>query len=85
MTEVLSVTDIDLAELDEVGAGQGVCVGQPLAGVGVRIEPLADGDGETGEIVVSAPWLSRRVRRALGDERSRPLVRRGWNGVASHR
>jgi acyl-CoA synthetase (AMP-forming)/AMP-acid ligase II len=58
MTEVLSVADIELAERDDVGAGHGVCVGRPLAGVGVRIEPLEGGDGETGEIVVSAPWLS---------------------------
>ena len=58
MTEVLSVADIELAELDEVGVGQGVCVGHPLAGVGIRIEPLEGGDGRTGEIVVSAPWLS---------------------------
>ena len=58
MTEVLSVADIDLAELDEVGAGQGVCVGKPLPGVGIRIEPLEGGDGVTGEIIVSAPWLS---------------------------
>ncbi len=58
MTEVLSVADIELAELDEVGAGLGVCVGLPLAGVGIRIEPLRGGDGVTGEILVSAPWLS---------------------------
>ncbi len=58
MTEVLSVADIDLTTLDEVGPGKGVCVGRPFDGVGVRIEPLEGGDGETGEIVVSAPWLS---------------------------
>ena len=58
MTEVLSVADVDLTTLDEVGPGKGVCVGRPFDGVRVRIEPLACGDGETGEIVVSAPWLS---------------------------
>ncbi|MSO95717.1 MAG: alpha/beta fold hydrolase [Thermoleophilia bacterium] len=58
MTEVLSVADIDLTALAEVGPGRGVCVGRPLDGVGIRIEPLDGGDGETGEIVVSAPWLS---------------------------
>ena len=58
MTEVLSVADVDLTTLDEVGPGKGVCVGRPVDGVDVRIEPLAGGDGETGEIVVSAPWLS---------------------------
>ena len=58
MTEVVSVADIELAELDEVGVGHGVCVGKPLPDVGIRIEPLEGGDGLTGEIVVSAPWLS---------------------------
>ena len=58
MTEVLSVADIDLAALADIGPGRGVCVGRPLAGVGLRIEPLAGGDGESGEIVVSAAWQS---------------------------
>ena len=58
MTEVLSVTDIDLETLASIGPGRGVCVGHPVEGVGVRIEPLAGGDGVSGEIVVSAPWLS---------------------------
>jgi acyl-coenzyme A synthetase/AMP-(fatty) acid ligase len=58
MTEALSVTDIDLDTLAHVGPGSGVCVGLPLAGVGLRIEPLPGGDGGCGEIVVSAPWLS---------------------------
>ena len=58
MTEVLSVADIDLETLARVGPGRGVCVGLPLAGVGLRIEPLPGGDGACGEIVVSAPWLS---------------------------
>ena len=57
MTEILSVADVDLTVLDDVGPGRGVCVGTPLAQVEVRIEPL-EGGGETGEIVVSAPWLS---------------------------
>ena len=58
MTEVLSVADIDLDTIARVGPGRGVCVGLPLAGVGVRIDPLVGGDGMCGEIVVSAPWLS---------------------------
>ena len=57
MTEVLSVADIDLATLADIRPGRGVCVGRPLAGVELRIEPLA-GSGESGEIVVSAPWMS---------------------------
>jgi olefin beta-lactone synthetase len=57
MTEVLSVTDVDLAGIVAAGPGRGVCVGRPLAGAALRIEPLAGG-GDTGEIVVAAPWLS---------------------------
>ncbi len=57
MTEVLSVADIDLATLADIRPGRGVCVGRPLAGVELRIEPLS-GSGESGEIVVSAPWMS---------------------------
>ncbi len=56
MTEIISVADIDLVTLDAVGPGHGVCVGQPLPGVGLRIDPFPD--SETGEIVVTAPWLS---------------------------
>ena len=54
MTEVLSVADIDLAELDAVGAGHGR-VRRPAAPGRrrCRIEPLEGGDGVTGEIVVS--------------------------------
>jgi acyl-coenzyme A synthetase/AMP-(fatty) acid ligase len=58
MTEVLSVADIDLETLALVGPGRGVCVGRPLSGVGLRIERLPGGDGECGEIVVGAPWMS---------------------------
>jgi acyl-coenzyme A synthetase/AMP-(fatty) acid ligase/pimeloyl-ACP methyl ester carboxylesterase len=58
MTEVLSVADIDLTTLAAADPGRGVCVGRPLAGVELRIELLARGDGESGEIVVNAPWQS---------------------------
>ncbi len=58
MTEVLSIADIDLATLAAVGSGRGVCVGHAVEGVRIRIEPLDGGDGESGEIVVSAPWQS---------------------------
>ena len=37
MTEVLPVADIDLAGLDDAGAGNGVCVGRPLPGVEVEL------------------------------------------------
>jgi acyl-coenzyme A synthetase/AMP-(fatty) acid ligase/pimeloyl-ACP methyl ester carboxylesterase len=58
MTEALSVSDIDLTTLAAVGPGRGVCVGHAVDGVQIRIEPLDRGDGQTGEIVVSAPWQS---------------------------
>lgn len=64
MTEVLPVTDITLAGIDAAGAGDGVCVGMPLPGVAVRIDPLdASGavhsqlttePGAVGEICVAA-------------------------------
>jgi acyl-CoA synthetase (AMP-forming)/AMP-acid ligase II len=70
MTEVLPVTDISLAGIEAAGAGEGVCVGRPLPGVGVRISPLfPDGrsDGEltdrpsvTGEVCVRAAHVKDR-------------------------
>lgn len=70
MTEVLPVCDIDLGEIHLAEAdhpGAGVCVGSPVDGAEVRIVPLgfdADelpdpvADGEMGEILVRAPWVS---------------------------
>ena len=71
MTEALPVADIDLAAIDAAeveGDGRGVCVGAPVVGADVRIAPLGfdalDGvpdplvTGETGEILVRAPWVS---------------------------
>ena len=52
MTEVLPVADINLAEIDKVGVGHGVCVGHPVAGVDVIIEPASS------EVLIRAPWLS---------------------------
>ncbi|MDO5735288.1 MAG: alpha/beta fold hydrolase [Propionibacteriaceae bacterium] len=71
MTECLAVSDINLAELERAGTGNGVCVGHPLAGVEVTIAPLpldpADPDGEptttagvTGEIIVRAAHVKDR-------------------------
>ena len=65
MTEVLPVASISLPELDEVGPGDGVCVGFPVAGIEVMIRPIdAHGElvaedtgtpGVLGEVIVSAP------------------------------
>ena len=84
MTEVLSVADIDLETLARVGPGRGVCVGLPLAGVGLRIEPLPGGDGDVRRDRRQRAVAVARLRRALGDERPRPDRRRAGGGVASH-
>ena len=51
MTEVLPVADITLAEIEVAGAGRGVCVGRPLDGVEVAIDPLDDSGRPTGHPV----------------------------------
>lgn len=67
MTEVLPVADITLPEIRAAGAGNGVCVGRPLAEVSVAVSPL-DGSGRatgeltaragvTGEICIQAPHM----------------------------
>jgi len=65
MTEVLPVTDISRTQIEQAGAGDGVCVGRPLPGVTVHISPAdalgrADGaltaqPGISGEVCVQAP------------------------------
>ena len=84
MTEVLSVADIDLETLARVGPGRGVCVGLPLAGVGLRIEPLPGRRRRVRRDRRQRAVAVARLRRALGDERSRPDRRRARGGVASH-
>ncbi|GIG23141.1 acyl-CoA synthetase [Cellulomonas chitinilytica] len=70
MTEMLPVTDVDLAGIRAAGPGDGVCVGHPVAGADVRVSPLdADGratgapttePGVVGEVLVAGPH--RKVR-----------------------
>ncbi|MDO2936060.1 alpha/beta fold hydrolase [Paeniglutamicibacter sulfureus] len=73
MTEALPVTDIDLEGIRAAGAGNGVCVGTPVAGARVAIAPL-DANGRagdqpqtaanlTGEILVRAPHVKDRYDR----------------------
>jgi olefin beta-lactone synthetase len=73
MTECLPVADIDLATIEAVGPGNGVCVGHPVAGVEVAISPL-DAEGAatgaltrdtevTGEVCVAAPHVKDRYDR----------------------
>jgi olefin beta-lactone synthetase len=67
MTECLPVADVSLGQIDDAGPGDGVCVGQPVAGVEVLVAPLDFNAsatvaglavGDTGEVLVRAPWLS---------------------------
>lgn len=85
MTEVLPVATTDPTTEPE---GDGVCVGRPLDGVGVRIAPLSEvgvpGEdltvetGVLGEVVVSGPHLLARYDRAWAVHRcsARPA---GWH------
>lgn len=89
MTEVLPVADISLTQRLAVGAGRGVCVGQPASGCDVMIsstDPLAEvtslAVGETGEVVVRSPWMSSGYDRLWHTQQlARPVV----NGAAWHR
>jgi acyl-coenzyme A synthetase/AMP-(fatty) acid ligase/pimeloyl-ACP methyl ester carboxylesterase len=67
MTECLPVADLGLQQIDDAGAGAGVCVGDPVPGAEVMVAAL-DFDaahtvepmpaGELGEVLVRTPWLS---------------------------
>jgi acyl-CoA synthetase (AMP-forming)/AMP-acid ligase II len=74
-TEALPVTDITASELfriysDESGNENGICIGDPVTGLDLKIidindEPIESLDkakelpvGEVGEIVVKGPWVS---------------------------
>lgn len=50
MTEALCVTDISLAEIERAGAGDGVCVGRPVAGVDLAISALDSSGAATGPL-----------------------------------
>ena len=69
MTEVLPVTDISFDQITRAGAGEGVCVGRPLPGVDIVVEPLGQegpdaelvaAPGVTGEICVRAAHVKDR-------------------------
>ncbi|HLT83787.1 MAG TPA: AMP-binding protein, partial [Phototrophicaceae bacterium] len=68
MTEVLPVTDTDLAEIRRAvadvgtvaGAGGGTCVGRPVPGTEVSIVPLDDDGAATGE-PTTAPGVTGEV------------------------
>ena len=64
MTEALPIADISLLQREQVGEGRGVCVGQVVMNADVIISSYdsqtvsAMDMGETGEVLVRAPWLS---------------------------
>lgn len=99
MTEALPVTDISLEQIRTAGAdaaagtmtgaGNGVCVGQPVHGARVAIIPLAaDGTapgnrpvteaGVTGEILVSAPHVKESYDRLWLTQRESTRTA-GWH------
>ena len=59
-TEVLPATDVGLSDVLEAGAGEGICVGRPVAGVVVAVAPL-DADGRAGLELVDVPGVSGEV------------------------
>ena len=78
MTEVLPATDISLEQIEAAGAGDGVCVGEPLPGVTIMVSPLdelgrADGEltdapGVRGEICIAAAHKKDRYDRLWATE-----------------
>jgi acyl-coenzyme A synthetase/AMP-(fatty) acid ligase len=80
MTEALPIADIELDDLERVGAGPGVCVGMPFPGVRVAVSGLApDGQPEgaltddpdvTGEICVRAPHVKDSYDQLWSTERA---------------
>ena len=87
MTEVLPVTDISYEEIKAAGAGEGVCVGRPLPGVEVAVEPLEGATTEltdlpdvTGEICVRAAHVKDRYDALWATERS-STRHRGWHAT----
>ena len=88
MTEVLPVTDVSYEEISAAGAGNGVCVGRPLPGVDVALEPLTgvkgnwliDLPGVTGEICVRAAHVKDRYDALWATERS-STRHQGWHAT----
>jgi acyl-coenzyme A synthetase/AMP-(fatty) acid ligase/pimeloyl-ACP methyl ester carboxylesterase len=60
MTEVLPVADISLAEIEDAGIGNGVCVGYPIDSVAVSISPL-DGFGAAVHELTTEPGVSGEI------------------------
>ncbi|MCL1594030.1 MAG: alpha/beta fold hydrolase [Actinomycetia bacterium] len=64
MTEVLPVADISLEQIDAAGTGRGVCVGIPVTGVDVLIDPLDTLGAPTGTTTTDPNVLGEVCVRA---------------------
>ncbi|HYI59121.1 MAG TPA: alpha/beta fold hydrolase [Microlunatus sp.] len=94
MTEALPATDVTLPEIEQALAdagphANGVCVGRPLPGVSIRIDPLAaptadpvgqlvDHPGVTGEICLAAEHIKDHYDRLWATQR-RSASPPGWH------
>jgi acyl-CoA synthetase (AMP-forming)/AMP-acid ligase II len=82
MTEALPVSDISLTQRRLIGNGRGVCVGRPVSNARVLITSLNQTEsveeqqtGDTGEVLVRAPWVSSGYDRLwLTEQRARPVI-----------
>jgi long-subunit acyl-CoA synthetase (AMP-forming) len=80
MTEVLPVADVSLSDLTRIGNGHGVCVGKPVSGCSVRIDP------DTSELLVSAPWMSAGYDSLwLTEHNARPVLTTDSHPTVWHR
>ena len=68
MTECLPVASITLGEIESATGGDGVCVGEPLPSVDVRIRPI-DGGELTGDADVVGEIVVRAQHARLGYDR----------------
>jgi acyl-coenzyme A synthetase/AMP-(fatty) acid ligase/pimeloyl-ACP methyl ester carboxylesterase len=88
MTEALPVTDVSQKDIEAAGEGNGVCVGTPLPGVEVRVNPLSRSGAAdlpptrdaqvTGEISVRAAHVKDRYDALWATER-RSSREPGWH------
>jgi olefin beta-lactone synthetase len=80
MTEMLPVADVSLLDLERIGTGGGVCVGQPITGCEVSVDPA------TREILVSGAWMSDGYDSLWFTEYSaRPMVASNGRVTKWHR